>query len=59
MGELAAGGFAQAWRGETYRAFREECLDLPNRLPSLEGCSCMSCPYGPWNVEFHDRLYGA
>ena len=45
-------------RTETYRRFREECLDLPNRLPALEGCSCMSCPYGPWNLEFHQRLTG-
>ena len=57
VGDLEEGGFAQAWRGEAYRRFREECLDLPNRLPGLEGCSCMACPYGPWNVEFHRRLY--
>ena len=56
VGDLREGGFAAAWRGEAYRQFREECLDLPNRLPALQGCSCMSCPYGPWNVEFHDRL---
>ncbi len=56
VGELQEGGFAQAWRGDTYRRFRDECLDLPNHLPALEGCSCMSCPYGPWNVEFHQRL---
>jgi len=64
VGDLHEGGFAAAWRGETYRAFRKECLDLPNRwqqgscLPALDGCSCMSCPYGPWNAEFHQRLYG-
>jgi MoaA/NifB/PqqE/SkfB family radical SAM enzyme len=58
VGDLAEGGFAQAWRGQAYRQFREECLDLPNRLPALSGCSCMSCPYGPWNVEFHSRLHG-
>jgi len=58
VGDLKEGGFAKAWRGEAYWRFREECLDLPNRLPALEGCSCMSCPYGPWNVEFHGRLYG-
>jgi MoaA/NifB/PqqE/SkfB family radical SAM enzyme len=64
VGDLTEGGFAQAWRGETYRRFREECLDLPNRwqqgscLPALEGCSCMSCPYGPWNLDFHQRLIG-
>jgi len=57
VGGLNEGGFAQAWRGETYRRFREECLDLPNRLPGLEACSCMACPYGPWNAEFHERLY--
>jgi len=57
VGDLKDGGFANAWRGETYRRFRDECLDLPNRLPALDGCSCMSCPYGPWNVEFHQRLY--
>jgi len=56
VGDLREGGFAAAWRGDTYRQFREECLDLPNRLPALQGCSCMSCPYGPWNVEFHSRL---
>jgi MoaA/NifB/PqqE/SkfB family radical SAM enzyme len=58
VGDVKEGGFAKAWRGETYRRFREECLDLPNRLPGLEGCSCMACPYGPWNVEFHTRLHG-
>jgi len=58
VGDLREGGFAAAWRGETYRRFREECLDLPNRLPALDGCSCMSCPYGPWNADFHDRLFG-
>jgi MoaA/NifB/PqqE/SkfB family radical SAM enzyme len=58
VGDLKDGGFAKAWRSETYRRFREECLDLPNRLPGLQGCSCMACPYGPWNVEFHQRLYG-
>ncbi len=57
VGDLNQGGFAKAWRGERYRRFREDCLDLPNRLPGLEGCSCMSCPYGPWNVEFHQRLH--
>lgn|GEM_PF-1088638 len=58
VGDLREGGFAHAWQGETYERFREECLDLPNRLPNLDGCSCMSCPYGPWNVEFHDQLFG-
>ncbi len=58
VGDVKEGGFAAAWRSETYRQFREECLDLPNRLPGLPGCSCMSCPYGPWNAEFHERLYG-
>jgi MoaA/NifB/PqqE/SkfB family radical SAM enzyme len=58
VGDLKDGGFAKAWRSETYRRFREECLDLPSRLPGLEGCSCMACPYGPWNLEFHQRLYG-
>jgi MoaA/NifB/PqqE/SkfB family radical SAM enzyme len=58
VGDLREGDFAATWRGETYRRFREECLDLPNRLPALEGCSCMSCPYGPWNADFHDRLFG-
>jgi len=58
VGDLKQGGFAAAWRGETYRRFREQCLDLPNRLPGLESCSCMACPYGPWNVEFHRRLLG-
>lgn len=58
VGDLRDGGFAKAWRSEAYRRFREECLDLPNRLPGLERCSCMACPYGPWNVEFHQRLYG-
>jgi MoaA/NifB/PqqE/SkfB family radical SAM enzyme len=57
VGDLKDGGFAKAWRGDPYRRFREECLDLPNRLPGLDGCSCMACPYGPWNVEFHRRLY--
>jgi len=63
VGNLREGGFAAAWRGETYRTFREEALDLPNRwqqgscLPALPGCSCMSCPYGPWNLEFHQRLH--
>ena len=63
VGDLEDGGFAQAWRGETYRRFRRECLDLPNRgqqgsrPPALDGCSCMSCPYGPWNAEFHERLH--
>jgi MoaA/NifB/PqqE/SkfB family radical SAM enzyme len=57
VGDVKEGGFAAAWRAETYRQFREECLDLPNRLLALEGCSCMSCPYGPWNAEFHARLY--
>ncbi len=56
VGDVKEDGFAKAWRGETYRRFREECLDLPNHLPGLEGCSCMACPYGPWNVEFHTRL---
>jgi MoaA/NifB/PqqE/SkfB family radical SAM enzyme len=56
VGDLKEGGFAKAWRGDPYRRFREECLDLPNRLPGLDGCSCMACPYGPWNVEFHQRL---
>ncbi|MFB3879640.1 MAG: radical SAM/SPASM domain-containing protein [Armatimonadota bacterium] len=67
VGDLKDGGFAKAWRGEAYRRFRDECFDLPNRLPGLEGlsagrvadCSCMACPYGPWNVEFHQRLYRA
>ena len=58
VGDLTKGGFAQAWRAETYRRFREECLDLPSNLPALEGCSCMSCPYGPWNLEVHPRLTG-
>ena len=58
VGDLKEGGFAQAWRGETYRGFRDECLDLPQHPPAVEGCSCMSCPYGPWNVEFHERLHG-
>ncbi|MBN1631660.1 MAG: radical SAM protein [Thermoleophilia bacterium] len=58
VGDIKEGGFAAAWRAEDYRQFREECLDLPNRLPALEGCSCMSCPYGPWNVEFHEKLHG-
>lgn len=58
VGDLTQGGFAQAWRSEAYRRFRDECLDLPNRLPGLDDCSCMACPYGPWNVEFHRRLYG-
>jgi hypothetical protein len=58
VGDLREGGFARVWRGDSYRRFREECLDLPNRLPGVEGCSCMSCPYGPWNVEFHEKLYG-
>jgi len=57
VGDLKDGGFAQAWRGEAYRRFRDECLDLPQHPPAVEGCSCMSCPYGPWNVEFHERLY--
>ncbi len=57
VGDLREGGFARTWRGESYRRFREQCLDLPNHLPGLEGCSCMACPYGPWNVEFHHRLY--
>ena len=57
VGDVKEGGFAAAWRAKTYRQFREECLDLPNRLPGLEGCSCMSCPYGPWNAEFHARLH--
>lgn len=56
VSDLAEGGFAAAWRGDAYRGFREECLDLPNQLPALKGCSCMACPYGPWNVEFHRRL---
>lgn len=59
VGDLREGGFAQAWRGQAYRGFREECLDLPNRLPAVDGCDCMSCPYGPWNVEFHKRLHGS
>ncbi|MCJ7749615.1 MAG: radical SAM protein, partial [Armatimonadetes bacterium] len=58
VGDLKDGGFAQAWRGETYRSFRDECLDLPQHPPAVAGCSCMSCPYGPWNVEFHERLHG-
>ncbi|UCC68284.1 MAG: radical SAM protein [Armatimonadota bacterium] len=64
VGDVAEGGFAAAWRAATYRQFREECLDLPSRwqqgssLPALDGCSCMSCPYGPWNAEFHQRLHG-
>jgi MoaA/NifB/PqqE/SkfB family radical SAM enzyme len=58
VGDMREGGFARAWRGADYVRFREECLDLPNRLPAVEGCSCMACPYGPWNVEFHERLYG-
>lgn len=58
VGDIGEGGFARAWRAGAYRAFREECLDLPNRLPALQGCSCMSCPYGPWNLEFHQRLCG-
>ena len=57
VGNLAEGSFAHAWRGETYRQFREEALDLPNHPPSVAGCSCMACPYGPWNMEFHQRLY--
>jgi len=57
VGNLTEGGFAHAWRAQTYRTFREEALDLPNRLPALPGCSCMSCPYGPWNLDFHQRLY--
>jgi len=59
VGDLSQGGFAAAWRGEAYQRFREEALDLPHRLPALESCSCMSCPYGPWNVEFHRRVEGA
>jgi len=58
VGDLKEGGFAQAWQGEAYRGFRHECLDLPQHPPAVAGCSCMSCPYGPWNVEFHERLYG-
>jgi MoaA/NifB/PqqE/SkfB family radical SAM enzyme len=58
VGDLRDGGFARAWRSEAYRRFRDQCLDLPNRLPGLEGCSCLACPYGPWNVEFRQRLYG-
>ena len=58
VGDLEDGGFARTWRGETYRRFRHECLDLPQHPPAVAGCSCMSCPYGPWNVEFHERLYG-
>jgi MoaA/NifB/PqqE/SkfB family radical SAM enzyme len=58
VGDVKEGGFAAAWRADTYRDFREECLDLPNRLPGLAGCSCMSCPYGPWNAEFHAKLQG-
>ncbi len=64
VGDLKDGSFAQAWRGEAYRRFRDECLELPRRWrqgagpPVVAGCSCMSCPYGPWNVEFHERLYG-
>jgi MoaA/NifB/PqqE/SkfB family radical SAM enzyme len=58
VGEMKEGGFAQAWRSAEYARFREECLDLPDHLPAVEGCSCMACPYGPWNAEFHGRLYG-
>jgi len=57
VGELREGGFSAAWRGERYRRFREEALSLPGHLPGLDGCSCMSCPYGPWNLEFHRRLW--
>jgi len=58
VGDLKQNDFAEAWRRNDYRQFREEALDLPNRLPALGGCSCMSCPYGPWNAEFHARLHG-
>jgi MoaA/NifB/PqqE/SkfB family radical SAM enzyme len=58
VGNINDGGFARAWRGDAYRRFREDCLDLPNRPPSLDGCACMSCPYAGLNLEFHQRLHG-
>ena len=51
------GGFASAWRGERYVAFRRAARALPSPSPELATCECDRCYFRPHNLSIERVLH--
>jgi MoaA/NifB/PqqE/SkfB family radical SAM enzyme len=56
VGNITQQTFRELWTSQTYRAFRREAVDLPNRDEPAPQCRCYSCGHYAFLIEYHLAL---
>ncbi len=59
LGNIRERSFAEIWRSQEYRAFRNETLQFPLRETGIwRACQCTVCDQVPRNLRIHQQLTG-
>jgi radical SAM protein with 4Fe4S-binding SPASM domain len=57
LGNTYETGFNEIWKGQAYRRFRREAVQINDRGKPVDGCSCETCPHYTLNLRVYKFLH--